>query len=1213
MSWLKFNESLSSIKGQITNFASGVLAEDTVSDEGDELRPKEELLDGASVGAIRKTTAYNENWIWETPAVSSRQKNNIVHDLQSKVDILENEKKDLWNRLELLDYDHQQTTDKLIALKDNIQRDYNELLNDYEKLKSEYGDVLKENMDKNKEIERLHGFQSNEESQKLYEHNQEESEENRLKVVQKLKEANRENVELKEAQQKLQHSCELLEKTVKLLEGDVNILKLECDSAKGEKVDLENRCEDLSACCEKIRAQLETESKRIERLNGDKAQLIIDKDLMQNTIMSLQNEKDQLSSIMKQFQSENNSLQEQLKNVERRLKNQLEISNNLCNSNFGQQLQDLSHENLELNRQQTEFQIHFEDKLQNLEKQNTKILEEKQELHEKYVNIITESIEKHMDLDTSAPSVTSEEQPQILEFANKVETLLNLLLDFKTKSETLENQMCEITREKNDIVAEKNFEIEKLLQNSEILSQEVIAKTHAIKDYEDECAELMKNNDLLILELQNFKKNALQTISESNEDNLLLMESQLENANKKIQDMEMIITDLESSNQETSDDIQTELDYIKRQLNMTGQELSKSKIDNQQLTVLHAKLEDEKNLLRTTLEKVRADYENIEYRYTEVNVVMDTLWEENEEYKRKIAILDAKCKKFEDLNLSLQDKIKLLKSVTEEQKRNLDVLEEQINQKNIQIHSDIERLQHSKISETALKLQVDTINKELQNVEMNCNILKMENDSRRQVLEKSDLEKQALQEECENLKVTCSQLTEVNLKLEAEIAKLSESKNELITYLTAKHEENVKYHEEIQRLSNLEAETVKAEELSKKNEEIESITDQNKFLREKCEKLAQNLVEEQSKVQKILSEQSTFSEKEQTLSKELERLRAHLFEVEEMYTQELVQAEQRNKEMQIKVNEIEQREKNSSSIYTSVSIRANQQVETLQTQLQLVSNQRDELRNKISDIEDDNNKHIAAITNLQLVLEQFQKDKGNHVQLETERIRRQINQEKKIQEELRNDNNNLKAQLEESKQGLQAASRLTEQLEKSKRQSLNLKDEVMKLQEKLQKTEAGYRELSNQSDGKVDKTLIKNLIVGYISSNVVDQKQVLKIIATVLDFNKKESDKVSLNQPQSSSWLSSILHPQGMSNSMSHESLSAAFVRFLENESKPKVLPNLLMSKQRRVSEDVSSTSSTPHRQSPLVLSEVVLPTFVDFGKNRNSSSILKDVLKDNT
>lgn len=53
--------------------------------------------------------------------------------------------------------------------------------------------------------------------------------------------------------------------------------------------------------------------------------------------------------------------------------------------------------------------------------------------------------------------------------------------------------------------------------------------------------------------------------------------------------------------------------------------------------------------------------------------------------------------------------------------------------------------------------------------------------------------------------------------------------------------------------------------------------------------------------------------------------------------------------------------------------------------------------------------------------------------------------EKQKQNELQSEINTLKAQLEESKQGLKAAARLTEQMEKSKQQVVTMKDEGMSL------------------------------------------------------------------------------------------------------------------------------------------------------------------------
>lgn len=68
-------------------------------------------------------------------------------------------------------------------------------------------------------------------------------------------------------------------------------------------------------------------------------------------------------------------------------------------------------------------------------------------------------------------------------------------------------------------------------------------------------------------------------------------------------------------------------------------------------------------------------------------------------------------------------------------------------------------------------------------------------------------------------------------------------------------------------------------------------------------------------------------------------------------------------------------------------------------------------------------------------------DKENDVKQETERIRRQIRVEKQIQQELQQEIASLKAQLEEGRQGLQAATRLGDQLEFTKKQNVALKEE----------------------------------------------------------------------------------------------------------------------------------------------------------------------------
>lgn len=75
-------------------------------------------------------------------------------------------------------------------------------------------------------------------------------------------------------------------------------------------------------------------------------------------------------------------------------------------------------------------------------------------------------------------------------------------------------------------------------------------------------------------------------------------------------------------------------------------------------------------------------------------------------------------------------------------------------------------------------------------------------------------------------------------------------------------------------------------------------------------------------------------------------------------------------------------------------------------------------------------------------------------------------------------------------------------------------------------TEEKLRDVeSNQAD-RVDKNLLKNLLIGYIVAPNNDKHQILKLISSVLDFNQQESNKVGLNKSHSS-WLNSFMNAGG--------------------------------------------------------------------------------------
>ncbi|CAH1959464.1 unnamed protein product [Acanthoscelides obtectus] len=1097
------------------------------------------------------------------------------------------------------------------------------------------------------------------------------------KLKMDLEEAKKQISVLKSSEDTLQKVVEKFKQNIgeseKFLE-EKQFLMNELQKAKQEIEMYEQKSLQDEKHCEKLAFILDSYEKQVRSLNDELEELKIQK--RENPVMDRDLQRE-LDNIEEDCKDQMTSLQQELDTIVVKNEELDELRKKI--DELEEQIKELTDEN---NNVKTD--------MDDLQKMHERAL---LELHDKYINVVTENIKKVQDTGlVDLGFDCSEKDPHINAFQKHIENIVNVLVDFRSKCETLEKETLSLTEEKNRILSDKNSEIEKLMNNSEMLSQEVIQKGKLIKDYENEISELSKNNELLINELEVLKNNRLQTISESNEDNVILLEAQLENANRRIEDLEKVIDDLEKHNKQEAPDEDTEIEVNKykelyqEMLNTFDQmqlDHDTLKADYENMKQNFEVVEKENSDLKTNLEKLRSDYENVEYQLSEIKINGQ---EELELAKQKIELLLRDNENLATLNKSLVKD-------SEEMKYNVIVLREKLSQEQdgrknteMQVKQLTEKLQNYKMDETTLRLQYDTVCKELQsmtdaknNLEASLNnvgkeleVLKTRYEEllteREALRDKVDVSEKLLEEvkkssqssatetedsvkveesatskeevgDVAQLKATIDALTEDRDKLKStyeaqltesfaryndlqlQFQELTNARNELVNIVTTKHNESVAYHNEIQRLTQiLIQETDKSSKLEEQlkqfqnntdESEVQKLSDQNNFLREKCEVLAKNLLDTQSKVQQLEAQKNEPSEKEITLQRNIDRLQAHLIEMEEHYTQELLQSEHKVQELTMTVKELEEREKNSSNIYTSVSIRANQQVESLQSQLQMVVTERDSLRKQVSDAEDQISKHSAALARLQFVLEQFQKDKEKDIHKETERIRRRINSEKQVQEELRKEIDCLKSQLDESKQGLLAASRLSDQLENTKKTVTLLKKEVSQLQEKLLKKEQELENIARQTDGKVDKNLVKNLVVGFISSNNnlnKDQAQILKIIATVLDFSQEDHKKLDIKQQQGS-WLSSLLSPHADTHQkMSQETLSQAFIKFLETESKPREVPSLLNSAD--VPKQTSNNNGTP-RQSPLVLNDVVLPTFTEFAQNRNSSSILKNVLKD--
>uniref|UniRef100_T1JIC8 GRIP domain-containing protein n=1 Tax=Strigamia maritima TaxID=126957 RepID=T1JIC8_STRMM len=185
--------------------------------------------------------------------------------------------------------------------------------------------------------------------------------------------------------------------------------------------------------------------------------------------------------------------------------------------------------------------------------------------------------------------------------------------------------------------------------------------------------------------------------------------------------------------------------------------------------------------------------------------------------------------------------------------------------------------------------------------------------------------------------------------------------------------------------------------------------------------------------------------------------------------------------------------------------------------------------------------------------------------------------------------------------------------------------------------------VASSTEGKVDRTIIKNLLVNYFGIPPRQQPQVLKIIATVLDFNYEERVKVTgLEMSSTGGWMSNWLgqKPAQMTGAKQRSStnpvpsLSAAFIQFLETESRPTYtmkLPAESMAREiTRKTEQKTTNPINPFALPPatsqinfkkasetdsshLLMKPMTstLPIFTPLPVSSASPSFLRDVLKD--
>ncbi|CAN8031569.1 unnamed protein product, partial [Ixodes persulcatus] len=297
-------------------------------------------------------------------------------------------------------------------------------------------------------------------------------------------------------------------------------------------------------------------------------------------------------------------------------------------------------------------------------------------------------------------------------------------------------------------------------------------------------------------------------------------------------------------------------------------------------------------------------------------------------------------------------------------------------------------------------------------------------------------------------------------------------------------------------------------------------------------------------------------QKESKLQRELERLRTHLLQMEEGYTEEALQAEAREQSLRARLLKLEDWARVSESVAHNATEQASQQVGSLAQQLA-------EARSNHRALEEELHQTKASLGNLQQVLDHFQTEKDREIQLLRSSYESQLTMEREKSQQLVELVSQKQEQLESSRDALEAATRLSQQLDRKEETIVALKQQVGEREAELERVRQEVYMVRSTTEGKVDKQVMKSLVLGYFSSPQGQRPEVVRLLARVLDFSREEMDKagISLGIQEGTlrvGWISGFFRRGGgtdstgeVSRPLHRQSFSALFVKFLEEESEP--------------------------------------------------------------
>lgn len=680
---------------------------------------------------------------------------------------------------------------------------------------------------------------------------------------------------------------------------DANVVKL--GTLIEEKNAMERQMSALRAENENLLREVQVTREAVEKL-----------EILQQNLDEINAEKEHNEMAFVTLQEDESILQrefDQLKADKEKLATELESAKISQEATIG----SLDVECIELKTKLDELQSVYDALKMTASEAESRLVEENMQLQKKIIDMQSQLNSEMASADAVDGGISFDEIRKLISkhvsyapSPNDDDSVESYLLGFlQTVRETYQH-LSDIEKNRNDLM--KQFEA--VSNEKATLQHERKTLKADLHHYETEVAELMKNNEILLVELENVKTGKLETISEQNEDNILRLEKQLEDSNK------------------LNESLEDDYENMRRQLDEKEEE-------KYELQEKITRLEEQIEAQKASRKEVEARLEAVEWDRNELK--SQSVQEANDELSKAFQTkIEQQCEEITALNTQLEN----LSADHASLVRNIEPLQEEKKA----LSAQIDELERTLRMERATLASLQVAHDELKNVPKGVDestvaelrnrieLITVQYDERCEEFARAEkrwmsemAEKDAVVAKLNEAEAARSQ---ASAELQQTVDRLMKEQQELIGAVQLKHNENVQYHAKIQELNQMVATlqhakmhceqcTQLGEQVTAYANEMSKLTDQIEFLKEKSDIMTKNLLIEQTNQKLLQQEKVELNEAKQQLAKELNRLREHLIETENTHTQEIVDLHKKLDETRHEMAAMQDEARKSNTAYTS--------------------------------------------------------------------------------------------------------------------------------------------------------------------------------------------------------------------------------------------------------------------------------------------------------